>query len=118
MIEYSSFEEDMEDEENCSSQQIHIKKEHSVILESYTCKNKVAKQSIDFSTERVRSPEVPVKEEAIKNEEDDDLIFRKMNIPWLSDKASTLQEGMSIDSEADNLKKTMKQCKYHYWLSK
>ena len=35
-----------------------------------------------------------------------------MNIPWLLDKASTLQEGMSIDSEADNLKKTVKQCKY------
>ena len=30
----------------------------------------------------------------------------------MSDKASTLQEGMSIDSEADNLKKTVKQCKY------
>ena len=35
-----------------------------------------------------------------------------MNIPWMSDKSSTLQEGMSIDSEADNIKKTMKQCKY------
>ena len=35
-----------------------------------------------------------------------------MNIPWLSDKTSTLQEGMCIDSETENLKKIVKQYKY------
>ena len=35
-----------------------------------------------------------------------------MNIPWLSDKNSTLQEGMCIDSEIENLQKTVKQYKY------
>ena len=74
--------------------------------------DKVAEQSIDFSTERVRSLEVPVEEEAVKNEENDELIFRKMNIPWLSDKTSTLQEGMCIDPETQNLQKTVKQYKY------
>ena len=44
----------------------------------------------------MRSPEVPVEEEAVKHEEDDDLIFRKINIPWLSNKTSTLQEGMCL----------------------
>ena len=83
-----------------------------MILESSIGKYKVVEQSIDFSTERVRSQEVPVEQEEVKNEEDDELIFRKMNIPWLSDKSSILQEGMSIDSEVDNLKKTMKQCNY------
>ena len=81
VIEDSSSQEDMEEKESLSSQQVHIKEEHSVILESSTGKDKVAEQSIDFNTERVRSPEVPVEEEAVKNEEDDDLIFRKMNIP-------------------------------------
>ena len=90
VIEDSSSQEDMEEEENFNSQQIHINKEKLVILESSICKDKVAEQSIDFSTERVRSLEFLAKEEAVKNEEDDDLIFRKMNIPWLSDKTSTL----------------------------
>ena len=112
VIEDCSSQEDMEEKQSLSSQQIHIKKEHSMILESSTCKDKVAKQSIDFSTESFRSPEVPVEEEAVKNEEDDDLIFRKMNIPWLSDKTSTLQEEMCIDSETKNLQKTVKQYKY------
>ena len=48
----------------------------------------------------------------MKHEEDDDLIFRKIDIPWLSDKTSTLQGEMCIDSETENLKKTVKQYKY------
>ena len=35
-----------------------------------------------------------------------------MNIPWLSDKTSTAKEGLCIDSEIENLQKTMNQCKY------
>ena len=109
VIEDYSSQEDMDEEESISPQQFHIKKEHSVILESSIGRYKVAEQSIDFSSERVRSPEVPVEEEEVKNEEDDDLIFRKINIPWLSDKTSKLQEGMCIDSKTENLQKTMKQ---------
>ena len=53
------------------------------------------------SIERDTSLEVPV-EEADKEEEDDDLIFRKFNIPWLSDKTSTAKDGLCIDSEIEN----------------
>ena len=35
-----------------------------------------------------------------------------MNVPWLSYKASTTKEGLFIDSEIENLQKTVKQCKY------
>ena len=35
-----------------------------------------------------------------------------MNIPWLSDKTATLQEGRCIDSDTENLQKTVKQYKY------
>ena len=49
-------------------------------LESSLGKDKVVEQPKVFSTERDRSLEVPV-EEADTDEEDDDLIFRKMNIP-------------------------------------
>ena len=40
------------------------------------------------------------------------MIFRKMNIPWVSDKNSTLREGTCIDSETENLNKIVKQYKY------
>ena len=80
-----------------------------MILESSTGRDKIAEHYKDFSPERFRSPEVPVEEEAVKNEEDDDLIFRKMNISWLSDKTSTLQKGVCIDSNIENLHKTVKQ---------
>ena len=107
VIEDSSSQEDMEEEERLSSQQVHIRKKHLVILESSTCRDKVAEQSIDFSNERVMSPKVPVEEEVVKNEEDDDLIFRKMNILWLSNKNFTLQKGMCIDSDTE---KSLENC--------
>ena len=42
VIEDSLSQEDMEEEENLSSQQVHTKKEHSVILESSSRKDKVS----------------------------------------------------------------------------
>ena len=42
VIEDYSSQEDMEEEEKFSSRQIHIRKEHSVILESSTGRDKVA----------------------------------------------------------------------------
>ena len=43
MIEDSSSQEDMEEEETLNSQQVLIQKEHSVILESSTGKDKISK---------------------------------------------------------------------------
>ena len=90
MIEDSSAQEDMEEEENLSSQQVHTKKEHSVILESSSGKDKVSEQPINFSTKQGKFPEVTVEEEKVKDEEDDDFISKKIDIPWFSDKTSTL----------------------------
>ena len=58
---------------------------------------------MDCNTEGVGSPEIPVVSELFKHEEDDDAIFKKLNIPWLSEKASSFQEGKCIDSENENL---------------
>ena len=71
-------------------------------MDSSQGKDKVAEQSKDSSIRRDRSQKVPV-EVADQDEEDDDLVFRKMNIPWLSNKASTTKEGLSIDFEIENL---------------
>ena len=87
VIEESSSQEDLEEEQGIDSKQVHSTKEHLVTLQSSPGKDKVAEQPKGFSTERDRSVEVPV-EEVDKDEEDDDLIFSKMNIPWLSDKTS------------------------------
>ena len=84
----------MEEEEILSSQQVHTKKEHSLILESSSGKDKVSEQLINFSTERGKFLEVPVEEEKVKYEEGYDLIFKQIDIPWLSDNTSTLQEEM------------------------
>ena len=73
-----------------------------MILESSPGKDKVAEQPKVFNTERERSLEVPVKEHG-KDEEDDDVIFRKMNIPWILDKTFTTKEGLCIDSEIKNM---------------
>ena len=108
VIEDSSSQEDLEEEEGLDSKQVHSKKEHPVTLESSPGKDKVVEQLKVCSTERDRSLEVLV-EEAHKDEEDNDLIFRKMNIPWLSDKTSTTKEGVCIDSKIENLQKTVKQ---------
>ena len=59
VIEDSSSQEE---EENLSSQQVHTEKEHSVILELSSGKDKVPEQPINVSTERGKFPEVTVEE--------------------------------------------------------
>ena len=67
---------------------------------------------MECNTKGVGSPEIHVVSEVFKHEEEDDAIFKKMNIPWLSEKASSFQEGKCIDSENENLQKTVKDYKY------
>ena len=69
MIGYYSSQEEMEEEESIIYHQVHIKKEHLVILKSSPGRNKVAEQPIYFSTERGRSSKVLVEEEVVKDEE-------------------------------------------------
>ena len=51
VIENSTFEEDVEEEEELSCQQVYIKKENSMLLESFRGKEKVSEKPINFSTE-------------------------------------------------------------------
>ena len=50
--------------------------------------------------------------EVFKYEEDDEEIFKKLNVPWLSKGTSSFQEGKCIDFENENLRKSVKQYKY------
>ena len=74
-------------------------------------KDTVVEQSKDSSIKGDRSQKIHV---AVieQHEEDDEAIFKKLNIPWLSEKASSFQEGKCIDSENENLQKIVKQYKY------
>ena len=57
------------------------------------------------------SSKFPFVQEKMKYGQEDDLIFKKFDIPWLSNQGSTLQGEGHIDSEIENLKKTMEQHK-------
>ena len=46
-----------------------------------------------------------------KNEEDDEEVFKRLNVPWLLEGASSFQEGKCIDSENENLRKSVNQYK-------
>ena len=98
MIKDSSNEEDMGSEEDLNSHKVYIKEEHSVLLKSFPGKDKISEDPKTFSIEQGVSSKVPVVQETVKDKEEDELIFKKIDIPLLSDKNSTLQGGMYIDS--------------------
>ena len=50
-------------------------------------------------------------EEAMKDRQEEDLIFKKLNIPWFSNQDSTLPGEVHMDFEVENLKKTLQQHK-------
>ena len=43
-----------------------------------------------------------------QQQEDDEQIFKKLNIPWMPEGMSSFQEGKCIDSENENLRKSIK----------
>ena len=49
--------------------------------------------------------------EAMKDRQEEDLIFKKLNIPWLSNQDKTLHGEVHIDSEVENIRKTLQQHK-------
>ena len=49
--------------------------------------------------------------EAMKDRQEEDLIFKKLNIPWLSNQDSTLHGQVYMDSEFENIRKNLQQHK-------
>ena len=50
-------------------------------------------------------------EVAMKNKKEEDLIFKKLDIPWLLDQDSTLPEKVDMDFEVKNIRKALQQHK-------
>ena len=92
VIEDSSSREDLEEDEDHNSQQVDSKKEDLLTVKSSSVKSRAIEQSIDSIIKEDSSQKVPV---AVvdQQEEDDDAILKKLKIPWLSEKASSFQEG-------------------------
>ena len=47
----------------------------------------------------------------MKDKQEDDLIFKKLDIPWLLNQDSIMHGEVHMDSEVENLRKTLQQHK-------
>ena len=88
----------MESEKDLSPQQVYIGEEHSVSLEPIQGGHKASERPTTFSIEQGMSSKVPFVQERVKDRQEYDLIFKKFDIPWLSNQGSTLQGEGHIDS--------------------
>ena len=79
-------------------------KHHSMMLESCTSKGKIADPLIQCNFEGAESLDIPVTTTE-RQKEDDEEIFKKLNVPWFPEGASSFKEGKFIDSKKENLQK-------------
>ena len=52
--------------------------------------------------------------EAVKDRQEEDLIFKKLNIPWLSNQDLTFPGKVHMDSEVENLRKLCKNINHKF----
>ena len=64
--------------------------------------NTVKEQFKDFSYKGDNSKQVPVTVTE-QHKEDDEKSFKKLNIPWFPEGASSFQEGKVVDLENENI---------------
>ena len=98
LIEGSSNEEDMESEKGLIPQQVYIEEEHWVSLEPVQGGHKASERETIFNIKHGTSSKFPFVEEIVKDGKEYDLIFKKFDIPWLSNQGSALQGEGHIDS--------------------
>ena len=111
VIEDSSSEENMENEEDSSSQQHYIQEDHLVSLELVQGGHKALEGKTTLITEQGIASEVSLVQEAMRDKEEDDLIFKKLDIPQLSNQDSIMHGEVHMDSEVENLRKNLQQHK-------
>ena len=82
VIEDSSSQEDLKEDEGMNYEQVNSKREDSVTMKSSLVKDTVVEQSKESNIKEYKSQKVPIIV-IEKHEEDDEAIFKKLNIPWL-----------------------------------
>ena len=85
-------------------------KQHSVITSFCAEKEKVAEPSTQCNFEVNESPGAPIAMN--EQQEEDEEIFKKLKIPWMPEGMHPVSEGKCIDSENENLQRSIKQYKY------
>ena len=85
-------------------------KQHSVITNFCAEKEKIAEPSAQCSFEANESPGAPVAMR--ERHEEDEEIFKKLKIHWMPEGMHPVSEGKCIDSENENLQRSIKQYKY------
>ena len=101
----------MENEEDLSSQQYYIQEDHLVSLEPVQGGHKALEGQTTFITEHGIDLGVSSVQEAMKDKQEDALIFNKLDIPWLSNHDSIMHGEVHMDSEVENLRKNLQQHK-------
>ena len=85
-------------------------KQHSVMTTFCAEEENIAEMSPQCSFEVNESPGAPVT--MTKQQEEDEEIFKKLKIPWMLEGMQSASEGQCIDSENENLQRSIKQYKY------
>ena len=107
VIEDSSSLEDLKEDEDLNFEHVNSKREDSVTVKPSLVKDTFVEQYKYSIIKGDRSQKVTIAVTE-QHEEDDEEIFKKLNIPWLSEEASSFQEGKCRDSENENIQKTIK----------
>ena len=111
VIEDSSSEENNESEENLSPHQNYSQKDHLISSEMIQENHDGSEKQVTPIIEHGMNSGVSFAKEAMKDWQEEDLIFKKLNIPWLSNRDLTLHGEVHMDSEVENLRKTLQQHK-------
>ena len=107
IIQDSSSDENKESKKNLKPQQDCIQEDHPISLEPVQEGHEVSEEQAAPIMEQGMTSVVSFAEAAMKNRKEEDLIFKKLDIPWLLDKDLTLPEKVHMDSEVENLRKAM-----------
>ena len=111
VIEYSSSEKHMESEQDLSSKQDYIHEDHSFSLQPVQRGHKSSEGKTNYITEQGIASGVSFVQEAMKDKNEDDFIFKKLDIPWLSNQDSIMHGEVHVDSEIENLRKKLQKHK-------
>ena len=86
-------------------------KQQSVMTGLCAEEERIAEPSTKCSFEGNESPGVPITMTE-KQKEEDEEIFKRLTIPQIPEGLSSTSEGKCIDSENENLQRSIKQYKY------
>ena len=99
--------EDSSSEENRSPQQNYSQEDHLISSELIQENHEGSEKQVTPIIEQGMTSGDSFAEEEMKERREEDLIFKKLNIPWLSYQDLTLHGEVHMDLEFENIRKTL-----------